>query len=340
MNKLSPKVSVFMPVYNAGIYLHDAIESILNQTFKDFEFVIVNDGSTDQSESIIQSYSDPRIRLINNAKNLGLIASLNLGLEICEGDYIVRMDQDDISLPDRIALQVKYMEDNQHVGLIGSWFEDFGEQIETKVVRYSSNDAEIRIRHLYQTHISHPTAVLRSSVVRQNHIRFDPEYVHGEDYNCWVTMSSFCKLSNYPAVLVRKRDHPRNITNSFSSTMHSTCTKVKQKQFEAMGAPVSQEDADLYTRFADPEWQFSINEMNSLLNLLNRITKANQLTKFIEPDLYDSYLAGKWFHLCFHNINLGSSGWKWYKKLEFIQSYKPPAISVIRFRLRSFGLPV
>jgi glycosyltransferase involved in cell wall biosynthesis len=340
MNSPSPKVSVFMPVYNAGSYLYAAIDSILNQSFTDFEFVIVNDGSTDQSESVILSYNDPRIRLVNNPKNLGLIASLNVGLEICNGEYIVRMDQDDISLPDRIALQVSFMEQNPEIGLIGSWFEDFGDQIESKIVRYSTNDTEIRIRHLYQTHISHPTALLRSSIVRRHNIRFDPEYVHGEDYNCWVTMSAFCKLSNYPAVLVRKRDHPRNITNSFSSTMHSTCTKVKQKQFEAMGSAVSQAEADLYTRFADPEWGFSLVEMNQLLNLLHRLNAANTHSKFIQPDEYAQYLAGKWFHLCFHNMNLGRSGWNWFKKLVFHQHYQPSFFSSTRFRLRNLGLPL
>lgn len=340
MNSLSPKVSVFMPVYNAGSYLNVAIDSILNQTFTDFEFVIVNDGSTDESESIILSYNDPRIRLVNNPKNLGLIASLNVGLEICKGEYIVRMDQDDISLPERIALQVNFMDQNPNIGLIGSWFEDFGDQIESKLVRYSTNDTEIRIRHLYQTHISHPTAVLRSSIIRENNIRFDPEYVHGEDYNCWVTISAFCKLSNYPAVLVRKRDHPRNITNSFSSTMHSTCTKVKQKQFTAMGSNVSQSEADLYTRFADPDWSFSLDEMNQLLNLLNRLNAANKQSKFIQPDEYARYLAGKWFHLCFHNKNLGRSGWNWFKKLVFHKHYQPSFSSSTRFRLRNLGLPL
>jgi glycosyltransferase involved in cell wall biosynthesis len=340
MNSPSPKVSVFMPVYNAGSYLNAAIDSILNQSFKDFEFVIVNDGSTDQSESVILSYNDPRIRLVNNPKNLGLIASLNVGLEICNGEYIVRMDQDDISLPDRIALQVSFMDQNPEIGLIGSWFEDFGDQIESKIVRYSTNDTEIRIRHLYQTHISHPTALLRTSIVQKHNIRFDPEYLHGEDYNCWVTMSAFCKLSNYPAILVRKRDHPRSITNSFSSTMHSTCTKVKQKQFEGMGSAVSQAEADLYTRFADPEWGFSLVEMNQLLNLLHRLNAANTQSKFIQPDEYAQYLAGKWFHLCFHNMNLGRSGWNWFKKLVFNKHYQPSFFSSTRFRLRNLGLPL
>jgi len=335
-----PKVSVFMPVYNAGHYLHEAIDSILKQSFTDFEFVIVNDGSTDKSEEIIKSYRDPRIKLFNNPANLGLIASLNVGLEICSGKYIVRMDQDDISMPDRIELQIRFMEANPEVGLLGSWFEDFGEHIESKVVRYSADDTEIRIRHLYQTHISHPTAVLRSSVVRDHQIRFDSEFVHGEDYNCWVTMSAYCKLSNYPAVLVRKRDHPRNITNSFSSTMHATCTRVKKKQFEAMGAPVNQEEADLYTRFADPEWQFSLSEMHQLEALLTRIETANAKSGFIPAKAYSEYLASKWFHLCLHNKNLGHTGWKWFNKPAFSSFYSPSKMTGLRFKLRNLGLPV
>ena len=155
----APRVSVFMPVYNAGKDLAEAIQSILDQTYRDFEFVIVNDGSTDTSLQTLQQYTDPRIRLINNDGNKGLIASLNIGLETCQGEYIVRMDQDDISLPQRIEKQVQFLDEHPEYGLAGSWFEDFGEQIESKIVRYSSDDTAIRIRHLYQTHISHPTAV-------------------------------------------------------------------------------------------------------------------------------------------------------------------------------------
>jgi len=340
MNSIPPpRVSVLMPVYNGGIYLKEAIDTILNQSFSNFELVIVNDGSTDNSEEIILRYSDPRIRLENNQNNLGLINSLNIGLGLCEGDYIVRMDQDDISFPDRILLQVKFMDENPEVGLLGSWFEDFGDKIESKIVRYSIDDSDIRIRHLYQTHISHPTAILRKSVIDESKVRFDPEYKHGEDYNFWVSISAFCKISNYPDVLVRKRDHPRNISNSFSSVMYKTCTKVKQRQFAAMGAPINQEEADLYTRFADPEWHFTLKEMSQLHELLERINQANSNTGYISQNIYSSYLASKWFHLCFHNKNLKITGYSWFKKVSFNHYYKPSFFSEFRFKLKSLGLP-
>lgn len=340
MRSLNPRVSVLMPVYNAETYLREAIDSILCQSFKDFEFVIINDGSTDSSVEIIESYIDDRIKLIHNASNVGLIKTLNIGLEVCKGEYIVRMDSDDISLPTRIALQVGFMDSNPAIGVLGSWFEDFGEHIEPKIVKYATSDSEIRIRHLYQTHIAHPTAVIRTNLIHKYGLKFDPEYVYGEDYHFWVKVSANCKLSNYPEVLVKKRDHPKNITNSFSDIMHRTCTKVKIGQFEAMGVRVNVEEADLYTRFADPEWQFSIIEMNQLLHLITQLNEANQVSKFIEPADFSTYLASKWFHLCFHNKNLLGSGWKWFKRLLFHHYYKPTFVSSARIRLRNLGIPV
>jgi glycosyltransferase involved in cell wall biosynthesis len=337
---MSTKASVFMPVYNAGEYLKVAIESILNQDFKDFEFVIVNDGSTDGSLDIIKSYSDTRIRLIDNPKNLGLIGSLNIGMEQCKGEYIVRMDQDDISLPQRLSKQISFMDENPEYGLIGSWFEDFGENIESRFVKYSSDDAHIRLRHLYQTHISHPTAVMRTAVIRQHNIRFDPEFVHGEDYNCWVTFSEYCKLSNFPEVLVKKRDHPSNITNKYASVMHATCTKVKQRQFDKMGTPISNQDADLYSRFANPEWNFSLEEMQQLNSLLNKLLKAHSAAIAIPELTFKKYLAEKWFHLCYQNKNLQSSGITWWMKNDLYQYYQPTWLQNQRLALRKIGLPV
>lgn len=329
-----------MPVYNAGNYLREAIESILNQSFTDFEFVIVNDGSTDNSRNVVLSYSDSRIRLIDNPQNLGLIASLNVGLEVCEGEYIVRMDQDDISLPDRIFKQIKFMDENPDFGLIGSWFEDFGDHIQSREVRYSGDDVQIRIRHLYQTHISHPTAVMRSSVVKKNHIRFDPEFVHGEDYNCWVTFSEFCKLSNYPEVLVRKRDHPTNITNKYAEVMNATCNRVKRRQFEKMGVPISIEEANLYSRFANPEWNFNIEEMNSLVVLLNRLNLAQTENISIPGNVFREYVAMKWFHLCYHNLAIRPKSAKFWKSAAIHSFYKPAWFQLQRMNLRNTGLPV
>ena len=121
MKKKSPLISVLMPVYNSEKYVAEAIESILCQTYKDFEFIIINDASTDSSLKIIAKYAkqDKRIKLINNKKNVKISASLNKGLSIAKGKYIARMDSDDISLPSRFELQTKFLADNPAVGIVG-----------------------------------------------------------------------------------------------------------------------------------------------------------------------------------------------------------------------------
>ena len=336
----NPRVSVFMPVYNAEQYLNESIDSILNQSFIDFEFVIVNDGSTDRSAEVIKTYTDPRIRFIENTQNLGLIASLNIGLETCKGEYIVRMDQDDFSLPQRIEKQVRFMDENPEYGLIGCWFEDFGENIESKIVRYSSDDTHIRIRHLYQTHIAHPTAVLRKSVIDKFNLRFDASFVHGEDYAFWVQMSAYCKLSNYPEMLVRKRDHPRNISNKYAQIQQDTCAKVKQKQFEGMGITVSREEIELYTRFANPDWNFSQNEMERIYNLLEKMIAGNAQKNFIPHSELKNYLAEKWFHLCLQNRMIGKTGWACWNKLSFGNAYTSPVKSKLKMKAQSLGIPL
>jgi len=114
-----PKVTVLMPVYNAEKYLKEAIGSILGQSFSDFEFLIINDGSTDSSVKIIKSYDDPRIRFIANEKNLGVIPTLNKGFALAQGEFIARMDADDISLPKRLELQADFMDKHPEAGAIG-----------------------------------------------------------------------------------------------------------------------------------------------------------------------------------------------------------------------------
>ena len=122
-----PKVSVLMPAYNSEAFVAEAIESILNQTYTDFEFIIINDGSTDKTAEIIDEYAknDSRIKFINNHKNQGLIAVLNQGLDLCTGEYVARMDSDDISMPQRFEKQVQYMDEHQEVGILGTWIDFF-----------------------------------------------------------------------------------------------------------------------------------------------------------------------------------------------------------------------
>src|SRR5437870_2690752 len=122
----TPAVTVLMPVYNGARFLAGAMESVLGQTFGDFELLAINDGSSDQTAEILASSRDPRVRIVENGRNLDLIASLNKGLDLARGDYVARMDQDDLALPKRLEKQVHFLSASPRTGLCGTWFRTFG----------------------------------------------------------------------------------------------------------------------------------------------------------------------------------------------------------------------
>lgn len=195
MNVLNPAnivVTVLMPVFNGEKYVGEAIESILNQTFSDFEFLIINDGSSDKSVEIIESYNDPRIRFIENDGNIGLIASLNKGISLARGGYVARMDCDDISMPERLAKQAAFLDANSSCAVVavrsvfiddngnecGFWDDD----------RKFTSNREI-IRRLPRANcIAHPGVMIRKSVLAA--YRYDPRQLHSEDYDLWLRLSA------------------------------------------------------------------------------------------------------------------------------------------------------
>src|SRR4051812_14853437 len=201
-------VSVLMPVYNAEPYIKQAIDSILNQTFTNFEFIIINDGSSDASKDIILSYKDPRIAYLENEKNLKLIETLNKGFILCKGKYIVRMDADDISFPERIAKQVAFMEAHPEVGIAGTAAENFG--FKEGKFYYETDDQLIRYKFLHECHLLHPSAIIRTKVLRDHNLTMT--ILHGEDYDFFLRIAEHSKLANLKEVLL----HYRQLENSMS----------------------------------------------------------------------------------------------------------------------------
>jgi len=202
---VSPLISVVMPVYNAERYLDESIQSILNQTFKDFEFIIINDGSKDSSFILLKKYRnmDKRIIIINNKKNLGLHISLNKGLKIAKGKYIARMDADDISLKDRFRIQFDYMERNPEIFLIGGSaiiIDENGEKMGSLLK--GDNSKKIRKKLLKSNPIIHPSIIFRNT----GEFFYRDKFVCSEDYDLYLRMiSKEKKLQNIKPFLLMYR---------------------------------------------------------------------------------------------------------------------------------------
>lgn len=220
-------ITVIMPVYNAELYLKDAIDSILNQTFSDFEFLILNDGSTDKSKEIILSYSDTRIKYLENEKNLKLIKTLNKGLGIAKGKYIIRMDADDISLPNRFQEQFDFMELHHDVVLCGSFAEKFG--IDKGIFSVPISDKEIRENFLVYSPFIHPSVIIRHSTLTDNKIIYNAKYIHAEDYKFWLELLKVGKVYNIGKVLLKYRTSQEQISNKYSKEQACTSQKIRRE---------------------------------------------------------------------------------------------------------------
>lgn len=234
-----PAVSVLMSVYNGAPYLREAIDSILNQTLSDFEFIIVDDASTDETASILDTYTDPRIVRLTNPQNMGLTHSLNRGLAVVTGQYIARHDADDIALPERLAQQVAFMEAHPAIGMVGAYLirlNPDGSRFETppdasKLPALVS--ATMRWELLWTCIVAHTAVMLRKSVLDKYQLAYDPAFNGAEDYELWARMMHCTDLYKMSEIVVHVRILPGGVSISHRS-------KQKQLTYAIMKREVSQ----------------------------------------------------------------------------------------------------
>lgn len=210
---MAPKVSVLMAVHNGEKYLRQAVGSILSQTYSDFEFIILDDGSQDRTTQILAEFSDPRIVLIKNETGIGLTQSLNLGLEKAKGEYIARMDADDISLPHRLATQVSFLDVRSEVGVVGTaaYLVD-SDNISRHLVQYpESHDLIHWIMCFFENPIIHPSVMFRAQLTKKMG-GYNDAYVTSQDYNLWSRLLINTKLANIQDVCLHLRKHDENIS--------------------------------------------------------------------------------------------------------------------------------
>lgn len=216
MIKDRPLVSVLLCTYNDERYINDAIESILNQSYKNFEFIILNDGSTDNTKAIIQSYTDPRIRYFEHQENKGLEEAKNWGLSKVQGKYVAYIDGDDIAFTERLQIQVEYMENNPKVGICGSIVQTFGK--ENGIRYFPEKDLDIRCRALVGTPLSHPSCMIKMDVITENKIAYRKDFKAAEDYPFMVEVMMNSEAYCLQTPLIKYRIHDQSISSIHKKT--------------------------------------------------------------------------------------------------------------------------
>ena len=226
----SPLISVVMPVYNGAKYLVDSINSVLSQSFVNFEFIIIDDGSTDHSFQILQSYQqlDKRINLISR-ENRGLVSTLNEAISVARGIWIARMDQDDIALAHRLERQLEWIQ-MTGADISGSWVQRFGSS-DSRIVKLPQTDEAIKTEMLFTSPFAHPSVMMRTKLISQ--LKYDQALELAEDYDLWVRAAKVgWKMTNVPEVLLMYRVHAEQITTRTDCLVEKQAKLIRQRYWK------------------------------------------------------------------------------------------------------------
>lgn len=275
-------ISVIMSVHNAEAYLKEAVESILSQTFKDFEFIVVDDASSDNSLKILESY--PEIKIIKNTENLGLTKSLNIALRQAKGEYIARMDADDISLPNRLEVQKNFLDKNPHISVVGSAVEIIDGKKKTVHTEPKSIEYFMKFKNI----MSHPTVMFRKKDIMSVGA-YDENFKYAQDYDLWSKLlGKGYKIANIDSPLLRYRIHENSITQG----------KTKDLAYEIAMSIAKRNSPILYDAFLLSLHRQTVKTFKDMVNIIFtwfRLYNKNFWTFALKQQIYTIwwYIKGK-----------------------------------------------
>lgn len=303
MDRSNPKITVLMPVFNGEEYVGQAIESILNQSFKDFELIVINDCSSDTSHEKILSYNDDRIRYYINDLNLGISKTLNKGIELARGDFIARMDCDDISLSKRLEYQYNIMVKNSQIGVCGTWAEVFGEQ--NGYIKHPTKHNEIKARLLFCSSFVHPSVMFRKSFIDKYHIRYN-EDTKVEDLDLWHRCSELTRFYNVPKILLKYRITKNSLSHDENKKVKFDNENLRQfkKYIEGLYlVKLTNEELEMQCLQIQDLHKKGY-ESNKLLRWLLRLKKMNSERKALSIYHLNKAISNRWYEFFLTKSNI------------------------------------
>ncbi|WP_418263506.1 glycosyltransferase family 2 protein [Flavobacterium faecale] len=285
--KSSPKITVLMPVYNCELYVGEAIDSILNQTYTDFELLIIDDASKDATASIVKSYNDSRIQLIEKPINTGYTNSLNHGLKIARGEYIARMDGDDICMPERFFKQVSYLESHPETVLCATAFKVIGREV------YFSSPEEhdaIKLAFLEGNCICHSSIMMRKATLDAHDILYDKTKEPAEDYAMWIQLLFLGKLYILPEILVEYRVYANQVSAKRAEEQMKIDIQLKFELLNHLDITITPEEYQFLEKYYRNTQCVDYNELVIFKKLQKKLSQSNA-AGFFEPKAFQRYLS-------------------------------------------------
>jgi len=297
-----PLVSVNMVVFNGERFIGEAIQSILDQTYTHFELIIMDDGSTDNTNIIVNSFSDPRIQFITSEKNNGIVHARNTALDISKGDYIAILDADDISLPDRLEVEVSFLESNPEFGLVGGRAELIDENGEglNKLQSLSLTSEATQVHLLFKNCFTHSTVMYRRKELTK--YNFNANVPGSEDYDVIVKIGSQTKIKNLPDIVSKYRVHDNNISKK-SKVIEKNNSQIISDQLHLLGLNPSKKELKIHFQLTKKTEHDNFQRLSDTATWLDSLFISNQTKEiYPEPEFYNR-VAGYWFNI-FNNVEM------------------------------------
>lgn len=290
-----------MPVYNNGAYVAEAIESMLGQTFDDFELIVLDDCSTDHSQSVIESYTDNRIIYHRNEKNIGLANNLNVGLNLARGEFIARMDGDDISLPERLQIQIDFLENHPDIDLCSCGVEKFGK--ETDVWMRETDPEQVKITMMFYSPVLHASSVWRREIFEKHNLRYRQDAFPAEDYDLWARAVFHCKLVNIPQVLYKYRIHGIQVTKT-DDRVEARDRQIRLEYLRRVLPSLEEKEAIEFIELPKSKNR----DIYKLRNIYKRIVEENKKNGFFNHQLLTKRLEKLLFSYYRYNLTNHNTG--------------------------------
>lgn len=296
----TPYVTVFIPVYNREKYIHQAISSVLQQEYSDFELLLVDDGSSDKSIEIIQSFNDKRIRLLENAENLGIPKTRNRGIQEAKGHYVAMLDSDDIMLPKRLSYQIKFLEKNLDYAGVGSWSRHIDQEgnVNRKIRTRPIGDKRIKSSLLFHSAIHNRTFTARSSILKN--LGYDNKFRRCQDYELLSRIPVEQKLYNLPRVLVHGRKHPDQITSMTTDFGNQMKKNIAERYLTALGVNFEQLDLDNHIKIArNNSADVDKNYIDWCEDWLLKLYSANSQNNYFDSKAFSQIIFKMWIKVIY-----------------------------------------
>lgn len=314
-------LTVVMPVFNGQQYLREAINSVLDQTFRDFEFLIIDDGSSDDSVNIISIYEDPRIRLIQNEINQGVAYIRNIGLKEAKGKYLVWMDCDDLIDPYKFQKQLLFLEKNPEIGICGTWLERFNDG-KPKLSTTFTNPELIKAALFFKPAVLNATTMLRMSMIKKEDLFFDTRLSVAEDYDFFLRASFHFNIENLPEKLYYYRASESSIMKKFEKKedkMIEFYSIIYEKAFNILDIKPSFDKFTLHRRIGSTYLFDSFVEFQHAFSWLVFLKNQNSGIKFYNQSAFLDVLGNMFYFLCKKSSIMGLKvfAFYWSNKSEF-----------------------